>query len=183
MARPVRITRADVLDATLALAEADGLDAVTMRAVAARLDVTPMALYRHVGDKQGLLDGLVERLLDDLPVPDPALPWDARLGALAAGLRDVGRRHPDAFPLLFRRPATAPIALRRRDAVCDALRDAGVPADRVPGAERLLSSLLLGIVASESGGRFGGHDPGTVDEDLAWLGERLVEWAGGRRPA
>jgi len=49
-----------VLDAALALADESGLGAVTMHAVATRLGVTPMALYRHVGDKAALLDGLVE---------------------------------------------------------------------------------------------------------------------------
>src|SRR3954471_1818236 len=96
------INREAVLDATLALAEERGLDAVSMREVARRLEVTPMALYRHVGDKQGLLDGLVERLLDELELPDPALPWDERLRLLAARLRATARRHPDAFLELLR---------------------------------------------------------------------------------
>src|SRR3954471_1827774 len=102
------INREAVLDATLALAEERGLDAVSMREVARRLGVTPMALYRHVGDKQGLLDGLVERLLDELPTPDPALPAEERLLVLSRALRETARRHPDAFLMLLRRPAAAP---------------------------------------------------------------------------
>src|SRR5581483_9439776 len=75
-----------------------------MHAVAKRLRVTPMALYRHVDDKNALLDGLVEVLLGECPLPSPAAAWDERLTVLAAGIRDTARRHPTAFPLLLTRP-------------------------------------------------------------------------------
>jgi AcrR family transcriptional regulator len=175
MARHVSIDRARILDATLALAEEEGLDAVTMRSVAGRLGVTPMALYRYVGDKQGLLDGLVERLLDELPAPDPALEWPDRLRAMSRGLREAARRHPEVFLMLFRRPAATPQARRTRGGLYDALRDAGVPEDALPRAERLLSTFYLGFAASEAAGRFGGHDTATLDADLAWLEVRLME--------
>ena len=171
--RAVALTRTQILDATLDIAGAQGLDAVSMRAVARRLGVTPMALYNHVSDKQELLDGLVERLLEDLPVPDPDLPWTERLSALGASLRDTARRHPDAFLLLLKRPATTPASKRRRELVYVALADAGVPSDLVPRAERLLSTFMLGFAASEAGGRFAGHDRESLDADLAWA-QRLV---------
>jgi AcrR family transcriptional regulator len=174
VARPASIDRAQILDATLALAEEQGLEAVTMRAVATRLGVTPMALYRHVGDKQGLLDGLVERVLDEIPAPDPAQPWDARLRELGLGLRAVARRHPDVFLMLFRRPAATPQAVRTRDGVYDALREAGVPERDVPRAERLLSTFFLGWAASEAGGRFAHHEQQTLDADLAWVEEQIA---------
>jgi AcrR family transcriptional regulator len=167
--RPSVISTSAILEASLALAERSGLAAVTMRAVAKRLGVTPMALYRHVPDKQALLDGLVDRLLAELPVPDPALPWRERLGAMLGALRDAARRHPEAFPMLFRRPVTTPAALRRREVVYAALRDAGVDESLVPRAERLLSTFALGFAASEAGGRFAAHPPEVLDDDLAWL--------------
>ena len=166
---PGPLSRSQVLDATLALAEEDGLDAVSMRAVARRLGVTPMALYRHVGDKQGLLDGLVERLLEELPEPDPALPWPERLALLGDSLRKTARRHPDVFLMLLKRPATTPEAKRRRAIVYRALEDAGVPPDQVPRIERLLSTFMIGFAASEANGRFRGHSRKTLDEDLGWL--------------
>jgi AcrR family transcriptional regulator len=169
----VALSREQVLDATLALAEERGLDAVSMREVARRLGVTPMALYRHVGDKQGLLDGLVERLLDELPTPDESLPPDERLAALGRALRETARRHPDAFVMLLRRPATTPASLRARERVYAALRDAGVPEDLVPRVERLVSTFMLGFAASEAGGRFAHHAPEVLEADLAWL-EGLV---------
>jgi AcrR family transcriptional regulator len=164
----VAINREGILDATLALAEERGLDAVSMRAVAARLGVTPMALYRHVGDKQGLLDGMVERLLDELPSPDASLPPDERLRAMAGAMRSIARRHPDAFLMLLRRPATTPASLRARERVYGALREAGVPDEIVPRVERLLSTFMLGFAASEAGGRFAQHSRSVLDDDLAW---------------
>ena len=86
-----------------------------MRAVARRLHVTPMALYNHVANKQELLDGLVERLLAELPSPDPTKPWRDQLDELAVSLRATAKRHPDAFPLLLKRPAGTPAAKRSRD--------------------------------------------------------------------
>ncbi|MBW8485669.1 TetR/AcrR family transcriptional regulator [Actinomadura parmotrematis] len=150
------LTRDEVLDATLGLAEERGLDAVSMRAVAARLGVTPMALYRYVGDKAGLLDGLVERLLAEMPADDPALPWRDRLRVLGSGVREVARRHPELFPLLFARPTVTPGALRPRQAMQAILRDAGVPEPVVVPLQRLLDTLGMGLAASEAGGRFDG---------------------------
>lgn len=173
MARPPRISRDTVLAAALDAADESGLAAVSMRAVADRLGVTPMALYRHVGDKQQLLDGLVERLLMEFPLPDPASPWPERLGAMAAGMRATARRHPEVFPLLLNRPAVTPQAVRVRDAVYDALRDAGRPETDIPRIERLLSTFILGFAASEAGGRFTA-DPSTVDDDFAWAARRIL---------
>ena len=85
MGRPAQIDRSAVLAASLELADEQGLPAVTMQAVADRLGVTPMALYRHVANKADLLDGVVERILWEVPLPDPSEPWPDRLASLAAG--------------------------------------------------------------------------------------------------
>ena len=126
MGRAPQISREAVLAAALRLADEQGLDAVTMHAVARRLQVTPMALYRHVDDKNALLDGLVEVLLTEYPPPRAEGEWDQRLTALADGVRDTARRHPAVFPLLLTRPAVTPAARVVRDAVQAALREGGL---------------------------------------------------------
>jgi AcrR family transcriptional regulator len=171
VARPRLIDRAAVLDAALALADEGGIDAVTMAAVGRRLGVSAMALYRHVEDKADLLDGLVERLLDDVPLPDPGLAAVDQLAALGAGIRATARRHPHVFPLLLARPAATPDARRRRDLVVALLRDLGVPADEAPRIERLISTMVLGFAASEATGRFAHHPPEVVEADWAALQE------------
>jgi AcrR family transcriptional regulator len=173
MPRAARISRAQVLDATLAIAAERGLAAVSMRAVAARLGVTPMALYHHVRDKQDLLDGLVERLLAELPTPDPDLPWEERLRALARSLRETAARYPDAFLMLLRRPTMTAGAKRVRDTAYAAIRDAGVSEELVPRIERLLSTFTIGFAASEAAGRFAMHDRSVLDADFEWGLSRL----------
>jgi AcrR family transcriptional regulator len=152
-----KLTRAAILQAALDLADAGGLQAVTMRAVAEQLGVTAMALYAHVGDKDGLLDGLVERLLAEFPAPEPGLAWDEGLAALGAGALAVARAHPQAFPLLLNRPAVTRGALRTREVLFAALLEAGVPEADVPRLERLISTLVLGYAVSLTTGRFGAN--------------------------
>jgi AcrR family transcriptional regulator len=151
--------RQRILDAALAIADEQGLEAVTMRAVAARVGVTAMALYPHVRSKEDLLDGLVGRLLAELSRPDPAKPWPGRLREIAWSARDTARRHPAVMPLLFARPAVTPDAVRVVDAIYQALLDAGVRDDDVARVERLVSTLVLGYAISESSGRFAAGDP------------------------
>jgi AcrR family transcriptional regulator len=170
LGRAPQISREAVLAAALRLADEQGLDAVTMHAVARHLQVTPMALYRHVDDKNALLDGLVELLLTEYPRAEGK--WDERLIALADGIRDTARRHPAVFPLLLTRPAVTPSARVVRDAVQAALREGGLPEAEVARAERLISTAVLGFAASEASGRFRQHDQSVLDADFA----ELLRW-------
>jgi AcrR family transcriptional regulator len=172
--RQARISRERVLQATLEIAEEQGLAAVSMRAVARRVGVTPMALYHHVRDKEDLLDALVERLLTELLVPNPELPWQERLRVLGASLRETAGCHPDAFLMLLRRPATTPGARRARDAIYSALADAGVPRDEIPRVERLISTFMIGFAASEAAGRFAAHGRSVLDADLEWAQAQVL---------
>ncbi|MFE1291362.1 TetR/AcrR family transcriptional regulator [Streptomyces sp. NPDC058751] len=155
--------REEILDAALAIADEHGVDAVSMRALADRVGVTPMALYRHVKDKAALLDGMVGRLLAALLPPEPAEDhtWQERLDALAHACRKVTQQHPWAAHLLFSRPAVTPDGLRAVDIVYTALIEAGVPEPQVPRLERLISTFVIGFAASEAAGRFapGAPDP------------------------
>jgi AcrR family transcriptional regulator len=170
--RAPQISRDAVLAAALRLADEQGLEAVTMHAVARRLHVTPMALYRHVDSKKALLDGLVELLLTEHPLAQAGQGWEEWLVALAAATRDTARRHPAVFPLLLTRPATTPAARAVRDAILAALREAGLPEGQAARAERLMSTAVLGFAASEAAGRFSGHDRPVIDEDFA----ELIRW-------
>jgi AcrR family transcriptional regulator len=146
--------RREILDAALALADEQGLDAVTMRAVATRVGVTAMALYPHVRSKDDLLDGLLGRWLSEIAMPDPELHWPERLRAIGRAAREAAHRHPAVGQLVFTRPAVAPDAIRVVDAIYQALLDAGVPPGQVARAERMISTFVLGYVISETGGRF-----------------------------
>jgi AcrR family transcriptional regulator len=176
--RRAQIDRAAILDVALRLADERGLESVTMHAVAQRLSVTPMALYRHVEGKQALLDGLVERLLTGYPLPPADASWSGRLTAVAEAMRATAKRHPAVFPLLLTTPAVTPAARTVRDSVQAALLEAGLAADEAARAERLLSTAVFGFAASEAAGRFRHHAQAVIDEDFAtllrWLGLALT---------
>ena len=174
MGRPAIIDRDAVLATSLQLADEQGLAAVTMQAVADRLGVTPMALYRHVANKADLLDGVVESILLEVPLPDPAEGWPDRLGALARGTRAAALRHPQIFPLLLQRAAVTPGARRTREVVYAALREAGLAEDDVVQLERVLVTAVLGFAASEAGGRFAAHSAEQLNADFARLQEILA---------
>jgi AcrR family transcriptional regulator len=169
MGRRAQISRPSILGAALAIADEQGLAAVTMSAVAARLDVTAMALYRHVAGKDDLLDGLVEALLTEMPPPAAELPWQQRLEHLAGALRSSAARHPAVFPLLLQRPAATEQARQVRDNVCAALHQAGLDPEQAARAERLISTAVLGFATSEAAGRFDHHPPDVRDADFACL--------------
>lgn len=141
----------------LSLADERGVEGVSMRAVAERVGVTPMALYPHVGGKTGLLDGMVGRLLAELPPPDE--PGKGNLRNFARTARKLIQRHPWAATLLFARPAVAPDAVGTVDLIYVALLELGVPGSEIPRLERMVSTFVIGFAASETGGRFESLNP------------------------
>ncbi len=107
-----KITREVVLAAALALIDADGADALSMRRLARALDRDPMILYRHAPSKAALLDGVTETVLA-LLIVDPADPdWTAQLRTVARRYRALALAHPNVVPLLVTRPLATPLALR-----------------------------------------------------------------------
>lgn len=156
----VEARRREILTAALALVDERGLEALSMRAVAQRVGVTPMALYPYVGNKDALLDGLVDLLLAELlpAVREPG-DWAARLRAGARAARALAHRHPAAFPLLLARPSITPDAVRMVDTLYAALLAAGVPPEQVPRLERLISTFVLGYALGEVTGRFSPGNP------------------------
>ena len=154
--------RAEILDIAVALADERGLAAVSMRAIAERVGVTPMALYPYIGSKTALLDAMLGHLLGQLHPARAgaggAGPWRERLGAIARAARAVVTAHPWAAELVFARPAVTPDSVRTVDLLYTALLEAGVPAAEVPRLERMLSTVVIGFAASEAGGRFRSRD-------------------------
>jgi TetR/AcrR family transcriptional regulator, tetracycline repressor protein len=96
-----KLSKGAVVERGLALADAEGLEAVTIRRLAAELGVTPMALYWHFRNKDELLTGLAEAVWAELDIRvDPSDDWPAQLRRLLTSLVRVLRRHPSASQLL-----------------------------------------------------------------------------------
>ena len=136
--RPARpgLNRRRVLEAALAVVDRDGLDELTIRRLGIELGVEGMSLYKHVADKDAVLDGVVELLWAEVPAsPGPETEWHAALRQLADGLRAMFRRHPRAAPLLVTRNFLNPAALRCYDAYLNVLYGAGF--ERRPALDAL----------------------------------------------
>ena len=126
-ARQPRLSRDAILDRALAVADAEGIDAVSVRRLARDLGVTPMALYWHVDDKNALLHALGDRLLGGLDLTvDERMPWPEQLRAFVVAFTAVLRAHPSAAMLIGSLPTVASAnALGATEVALDILRRAG----------------------------------------------------------
>jgi AcrR family transcriptional regulator len=147
-----RLDRDAVLTAGIETADEDGLEAVTLRRIAERLSVTPMALYRHVEAKDDLLDGMADLLYAELDLPDPDGDWGEGLAAIARSTRRLLLAHPWAVPL-FGRPLAGPHALALDRALADALRSAGFSKRAAQELHDQLSGMVFALVAPELHGK------------------------------
>jgi AcrR family transcriptional regulator len=173
--RRTGLSRADVLSAALALVDADGVEALSMRRLGAALGRDPMRLYRHASSKDDLLDGVVEFALSELPVP--ALPesgdCEEALRHTAHAFRALALAHPHVVPLMVTRPLATPLAmrplgtLRPLEALLDLFIEAGFDGCRALHAYRLYIGFLYGHVLNELQERV--QDPDESD-DLLRLG-------------
>jgi AcrR family transcriptional regulator len=147
-----RLGRQDVVAAALELADESGLDAVSIRRVAERLHLTPMALYRHVASKDDLLDGMADALYGGLRLPRDDEDWWAGLRALARSTRTLLLERPWAVPLLSR-----PIAGGHGQALADALQGtllrAGFTRADALELHDQLANVFFALVAPELRGR------------------------------
>ncbi len=154
------LTRGRIIDTGLALADRLGLEAVSMRRVAAELGVKAMSLYNHVAGKDGLLDGMLERVLDEVTLPVPGRDWEAELRRCALSLHDAIRRHPWACGLAMA-PAALPSALDARaryiEAVLRTLREAGFTPEQAYYGYHALDGHTLGITMWELGHTVADH--------------------------
>ena len=141
-----------MVDRALRLADAVGLDALTIRRLAADLGVTPMALYWHFRSKDELLDGLAERVWSEIDTDvDVAAPWHAQLRGMLESLLRVLRAHPAAAPLLLATEKQNQSALRATEVTLEVLRGAGF--DPAYASQIARSALWTGLmlVMSEPG--------------------------------
>jgi TetR/AcrR family tetracycline transcriptional repressor len=147
-----RLSRETLAAGALALADRDGLEAVTIRRLATEHNVTPMALYWHFADKDAVLDGIAERVYANVVLPEPnEHPWDAQLRDVLLALLAAVRPHPLVADLLAPRIMKSEPGLELAERVIGMLRAAGFPtAQATETASFLLCSIIV-LVTSEPG--------------------------------
>jgi TetR/AcrR family tetracycline transcriptional repressor len=147
-----RLTRSAVVDRALALADASGLDSLTIRKLTTELGVTPMALYWHFRGKDELLEGLAERVWSEIDTSvDAALPWPDQLRALLTSLIGVLRAHPAAPQLLAQSEKSSEAAMNAIEAALELLRTAGFSPQVASAIARTALWTGIMLVMSEPG--------------------------------
>ncbi|MQY27485.1 TetR/AcrR family transcriptional regulator [Nocardia aurantia] len=124
------LSRQKILDAALAIADAEGADAITMRRVATEVGArTPMALYRYVGSKDGLVDLMLDAVYGEIALPEPSGRWRTDVETLALATWRAVTGHLWFGKLIHTRPPFGPNALRYFDFRFDVLERGGVSPD------------------------------------------------------
>jgi AcrR family transcriptional regulator len=140
------LTREHVVAEALAVIGADGVDALSMRALATRLGVVPGALYRYVRNKEQLHDLVLDGVLAEVDCQvDDRLAWTDKVKLLAHRLRTVLERHPGIAGLLKTRDPLGPHSLALAEAFLAQLHAAGLPERETGLAYALIYDYTLGF--------------------------------------
>ena len=142
----------------LEVADAEGVGALTMRSLAAHLEVKPMALYHHVANKSAIVDGIVDLVFSEIELPLTDGEWRTEMERRARSARGVLRRHPWAIGLLQSRTSPGPGTLAHHDAVIGTLRRAGFSVVLTAHAFALVDSYIYGFALSEASLPINGPD-------------------------
>lgn len=178
------MSRERVLRAAVRIADEGGLDAVTMRAVATAVDVEAMSLYHHVANKQALLDGLVDTIVqecldevDAATLPNPAEDWRGHLRARILTARVVMLRHRWAPALIESTTALSAPVLVWMDAVLATLRAGGFSWDLAHHTMHAIGSRALGF-QTELFAPDDGEDADVDVAQMAAIAPTIVEMLG-----
>lgn len=141
----IPLSRARVLDAAVTLADEIGIESLSMRKLGQALGVEAMSLYRHVNNKDDVLDGVVEIVASEIEVPTLGGDWKESMRRRATSAHSVLMRHPWATLLIVSRPNVGPAMLRYVDATIGCLREAGFSWAMADHAWNVIDAHLYGF--------------------------------------
>ncbi len=139
------LSRNQVLAAAAEIADERGIGAVTMREVASRLGVEAMSLYNHVANKDDILDGMVDLVIEHVELPSDVIGWREAMRRRAVSAHEVFGRHPWVPQLLDSRETSGPSRMLYLDWVLGTLVTAGFPLEDAARAFSLLDSYIYGF--------------------------------------
>ncbi|MGO1053107.1 TetR/AcrR family transcriptional regulator [Crossiella sp. CA198] len=167
------LSRAQIVAEAVRLLDADGLDTLSMRNLGARLGAGATSLYRHVANKDELIELVVDEVYGEIEIPDPDLDWRAGATACAHSMRAVILRHPWLASVLGQVGLSylGPNVMRLNDRMLAVYLAAGFDLPEADQALSVVAAYVIGISTSEA----------------AWLttlarsGQDEAEWAEGLR--
>jgi AcrR family transcriptional regulator len=174
-----RYGREDVARAAVAIADAEGLDAVTFRAIATRLSTGVMSLYNYIPDKQALVFDMAELVAAELALPERTGDWRADMHVVAGRQRDLMLRHPWMIEAVSHLQPIGPATLDFLEFALGALEPTGLSARDRLETIGLVNGFVLNIVRAELESRAAADDPQHQTAQYAMLPELL---ATGRYP-
>ena len=163
------LTADRVLDGAVELADLIGIDAFTIRKLAAALDVRPMTIYHHVANKDSILDGMVDRIFAEIDLPPTDLHWKAAIRHRTMSARQVLADHRWAAPLMESRTTPGSATLTHHDAVIGCFRQGGLTVQMTAHAYALIESFLYGFAMQEA------NLPATGGDEMADLAESIID--------
>jgi AcrR family transcriptional regulator len=154
------LSRDGIVDRAVAIADVEGLDAVSIRRLAQEFGVTPMALYWHVQNKDELLAAMGDRIFAGIALPpNPDAPWDVRLRELMIGLVAGLRRHPALLPLAFQRVLICPDGLSLTETALQILYEGGLSTREAANTAAHALRTAIGLISDQPGTEQGRPDP------------------------
>ncbi len=162
--RRTPLSRDRILRAAVALADQAGIESLSMRNLAQELGVVPMALYKHVANKDELLDGMIDVIVGEIDPPTPGADWKPAVRAGILSARQALRRHPWAPLAIEARNMATPAILAYLDSTIGTLLAGGFSVDLAHHVMHALGSRVLGFSqelfdTSRDAGRTGASEP------------------------
>ena len=139
------LTKERILRAAVALADEGGVDSFSMRRVAQELGVVPMALYKHVANKDEMLDGMVDVVVGEIDPPLEDADWRTAIRERVLSARRALLRHPWASKVIESRTNPTPTVIGYMDAMIGILRNGGFSIDLTHHAMHAMGSRMLGF--------------------------------------
>jgi AcrR family transcriptional regulator len=145
----VPLSRERVVGGAIAVADAGGIAALTIRSLAHELGVKPMSVYHYVANKEEILDAIVDLVFAEIELPVAGDEWRAEMSRRANSARQALHRHPWATALMQSRIHPGPATLAHHNAVIGTLRAAGFSVEQTAHAFALIDSYIYGFALSE----------------------------------
>jgi AcrR family transcriptional regulator len=149
--RRAPLTKDRVLGAAISLVDEGGIESLSMRRLGQMLGVEAMSLYNHVANKDDILDGIADQVLNNIDLPAAGADWEAAIWQCATSAHAALAAHPWACTLIMSIPRPLPARLRYMDSVLKCLRDAGFAAAATYHGYHALDSHILGFTLWEAG--------------------------------
>jgi AcrR family transcriptional regulator len=178
--RPAGLSRGAIVAAAIEIADEEGLEAVSIRRIATKLETRPMSLYTHIETKEELVDLMIDEVIGETVLPGE-LPedWREALRRIAQATRAAARAHPWTIGSALRRRLLGPNALRHIDQSLGAIAALDLPFERKRAVQLSIDTYTLGYVRWEvlapnaGGGACAGEQLPSQDQVDAYLREQV----------